>query len=131
MIKFFSNYKIIFYLMNFLLIFLYLFPGSLIGWLFYGNKKIQPQITPDFIISSNHFYVFILISAIGFLSFKNQNQIKNLIIYLVLLSLILEIFHLFIPERSFQLSDLFGNFLGVIVVIFVRKLINKYGVSKK
>tara|TARA_Y100000996_G_scaffold393239_1_gene356585 strand:+ start:29 stop:424 length:396 start_codon:yes stop_codon:yes gene_type:complete len=131
MIKFFSNYRIIFYSLNIFLITLYLFPGSLVGWFIYGNKKIQPQITPDFIISSNHFYVFIIISAIGFLSFKNQNQIKNLIIYLVLLSLILEIFHLFIPERSFQLSDLFGNFLGVIVVIFVRKLINKYGVSKK
>jgi len=131
MIKFFSNYRIIFYSLNIFLIILYLFPGSLVGWFIYGNKKIQPQITPDFIISSNHFYVFIIISAIGFLSFKNQNQFKNLIIYLVLLSLILEIFHLFIPERSFQLSDLFGNFLGVIVVIFVRKLINKYGVSKK
>ena len=131
MIKFFFNYRIIFYSLNIFLITLYLFPGSLVGWFIYGNKKIQPQITPDFIISSNHFYVFILISAIGFLSFKNQNQFKNLIIYLVLLSLILEIFHLFIPERSFQLSDLFGNFLGVIVVIFVRKLINKYGVSKK
>ncbi len=131
MIKFFSDYKKIFYFVNIGLIILYLFPGSLIGLVVYDNKKIQPQITPDFIISSNHFYVFILISAIGFLSFKNQNQIKNLIIYLVLLSLILEIFHLFIPERSFQLSDLFGNFLGVIVVIFVRKLINKYGVSKK
>ena len=131
MIKFFSNYRIIFYSLNIFLITLYLFPGSLVGWFIYGNKKIQPQITPDFIISSNHFYVFILISAIGFLSFKNQNQIKNLIIYLVLLSLILEIFHLFIPERSFQLSDLCGNFLGVVVVIYVRKLINKYGVFKK
>ena len=131
MIKFFSNYKIVFYSLNIFLITLYLFPGSLVGWLFYGNKKIQPQITPDLIISSNHLYVFILISAVGFLSFKNHNQIKNLIIYLVLLSLVSEIFHLFIPERSFQWSDLFGNFLGVIVVIFVRKLINKYGVSKK
>ena len=131
MIKFFSNYRIIFYSLNIFLIILYLFPGSLVGWLIYGNKKIQPQITPDFIISSNHFYVFILVSVIGFLSFKNQNQFKNLIVYLVSLSLILEIFHLFIPERSFQLSDLFGNFLGVIVVIFVRKLINKHGVSKK
>ena len=131
MIKFFSNYRIIFYSLNIFLITLYLFPGSLVGWFIYGNKKIQPQITPDFIISSNHFYVFALITVIGFFTFKNQNQIKNLIIYLVLLSLILEIFHLFIPERSFQLSDLFGNFLGVIVVIFVRKLINKYGVSKK
>ena len=66
MIKFFSKYKIIFYFINFILIFLYLYPGSLIGQLIYGNKKIQPQITADFLISSNHFYVFILLSIIGF-----------------------------------------------------------------
>ena len=129
--NFFSNNRIIFYLLNISLITLYLFPGSLIGWIIYDNKKIQPQITSDFIVSSNHFYVFILISIIGFLTFKNQKQFKNLVIYLVLLSLILEFFHLFIPERSFQLSDLCGNFLGVIVVIYVRKLINKYGFFKK
>ena len=111
MTNFFSNNRIIFYFLNMSLITLYLFPGSLIGWIIYDNKKIQPQITPDLIISSNHFYVFILISIIGFLTFKNQKQFKNLIIYLVLLSLILEFFHLFIPERSFQLSDLCGNFL--------------------
>ena len=129
--NFFSNNRIIFYLLNISLITLYLFPGSLIGWIIYDNKKIQPQITSDFIVSSNHFYVFILISIIGFLTFKNQKQFKNLVIYLFLLSLILEFFHLFIPERSFQLSDLCGNFLGVVVVIYVRKLINKYGVFKK
>ncbi|MAO85724.1 MAG: hypothetical protein CMF87_02220 [Candidatus Marinimicrobia bacterium] len=54
------------------------------------------------------------------------NQIKNMIIYLILLSIILEIFHLIIPERSFQWSDLFGNLFGVIIVIFINKLINKY-----
>ena len=131
MIKFFSNYKIIFYLMNFLLIFLYLFPGSLIGWLFYDNIKKQPQITPDFIISSNHFYIFIIVSIIGFFTFVKIKQIKNLIIYLILLSLILEIFHLFIPERSFQWSDLFGNLFGVLIVILMKNLINKYGIFKK
>ena len=129
--NFFSNNRIIFYFLNISLITLYLFPGSLIGWIIYDNKKIQPQITSDFIVSSNHFYVFILISIIGFLTFKNQKQFKNLVIYLVSLSLILEFFHLFIPERSFQLSDLCGNFLGVVVVIYVRKLINKYGAFKK
>ena len=131
MTKFFSNYKIIFYLMNFLLIFLYLFPGSLIGWLFYDNTKKQPQITSDFIISSNHFYVFIIISIIGFFTFIKIKQVKNLIIYLILLSLILEIFHLFIPERSFQWSDLFGNLFGVLIVILMKNLINKYGIFKK
>ena len=129
--NFFSNNRIIFYLLNISLITLYLFPGSLIGWIIYDNEKIQPQLTSDFIVSSNHFYVFILISIIGFLTFKNQKQFKNLVVYLVLLSLILELFHLFIPERSFQLSDLCGNFLGVVVVIYVRKLINKYGAFKK
>ena len=124
MTKFFSNYKIIFYSINISLVTLYLYPGSLIGLILYSDKKIQPQITSDFIISSNHFYVFILISIIGFFTYKKKNQIKNLIIYLILLSLILEFLHLFIPERSFQLSDLFGNFFGVIIVIFVRKLIN-------
>ena len=131
MIKFFSNYKIIFYSINISLITLYLYPGSLFGLLVYNDNKIQPQITPDFFVSSNHLYVFILVSAVGFLTFRNKNQTKNLIIYLLLLSFILEILHLFIPERSFQISDLFGNFSGVVVVIFVRKIINKYGIQKK
>jgi hypothetical protein len=69
MTKFFSKYKIIFYTFNFFLIVLYLFPGSLLGWAIYNDKKIQPQITPDFIISSNHFYVFVLLSIICFLTF--------------------------------------------------------------
>ena len=127
MINFFSNHKIIFYLTNFSLIFLYLFPGSLIGLILYSDKKIQPQITSDFVISSNHFYVFILLSIISFLSFNKLGQSKIVAIYLILLSIILEIFHIIIPERSFQWSDLFGNLMGVIIVILIRNLINKYG----
>jgi len=131
MIKFFSKYRIIFYLINLTLILLYLYPGSLMGQLIYGNKKIQPQITADFIISSNHFYVFILVSIIGFFSFVKINQIKILIKYLIILSLSLEFLHLIIPARSFQWSDLFGNLLGVTVVILIRYLINKHGFFKK
>ena len=131
MIKFFSNYKVVFYSINFFLIFLYLFPGSLIGQVIYGNKKIQPQITPDLIISSNHFYAFFLFSIISFLSFIKKDQIKILTIYLILLSMVLEFLHLIIPERTFQWSDIFGNLIGVIVVILIKNLINKYGVFKK
>ena len=131
MIKIFSKFKVIFYFVNFCLVFLYLFPGSLLGMIIYGNKKIQPQITPDFYISSNHFYVFALISIIGFLSFIKNKEINYLIAYLVFLSIILEIFHLFIPERSFQWSDLFGNLAGVLIVIFIKILIYRYGTHKK
>ena len=131
MIKFFSNNKIVFYLINFSLIFLYLFPGSLIGQVLYGSKKIQPQITPDFIISSNHFYVFVLLTIIGYFTFRELKPIKFLIIYLISISIALEFLHMIIPTRTFQWSDLFGNLLGVIVVIFVKNLINKYGITKK
>ena len=117
--------------MNFCLIFLYIFPGSLLGLVVYGDKKIQPQITPDFYISSNHFYVFVLISTIGLMSFIKAKQIKYLMYYLVLISVILEIFHLFVPERTFQWSDLFGNMAGVLIVIFFKNLISKYEILKK
>ena len=129
--KFFAKFKVIFYFMNFCLIFLYIYPGSLLGIVFYGNKKIQPQITPDFYISSNHFYIFVLISTIGFMSFIKAKQIKYLIYYLVFISIILEIFHLFVPGRTFQWSDLFGNMAGVLIVIFFNNLISKYGFLKK
>ena len=131
MTKFFSKYKIIFYLINFLLIILYIFPGSLLGCIFLNDCKIQPQKTVDFIISTNHLYTFAFISVIGFYTFTKSNQIRYLIFYLIFLSIILEIFHLIIPERSFQFVDLFGNLLGVIIVIFIYSLINKYGVFKK
>ena len=131
MTKFFSKYKIIFYLTNFLLIILYIFPGSLLGCIFLNDCTIQPQITSDLIVSTNHFFAFAFISIIGFYTFTKSNHIKYLILYLIFLSIILEIFHLIIPERSFQFVDLLGNLLGVIIVIFIYSLINKYGVFKK
>ncbi len=129
--KFFSNHIIIFYAINSFLIIFYLFPGSLIGWLIFGNLDKQPQITRDFIISSNHFYTFLFLTIIGFLTFVKSHQIKPLTLYLIFLSIILELLHFLIPNRSFEWSDLFGNILGVIVVIFINNLINKYEIPKE
>tara|TARA_S200000501_G_scaffold368774_1_gene407131 strand:+ start:560 stop:955 length:396 start_codon:yes stop_codon:yes gene_type:complete len=131
MIKFFSTNKIIFYSINFFLIFLYIFPGSLIGFALQGNLEVQPQITSDFIVSSNHFYTFLLVSIIGFFTFQKQKQIKYLKTYLILIAIILELFHLMMPERFFEWSDLFGNLLGVVIVIFINYFINKNDVFKK
>ena len=129
MTKFFSKNKLIFYLINLIIIIFYIFPGSILGLVIYNDIKIQPQITPDFIISSNHFYLFVLLSIIGLLTFMTTKQRKYLIIYLLVLSIILELFHFVIPSRSFQWSDLFGNLFGVFVVIFLNSFINKYGNS--
>ena len=119
MINFFSKYKFIFYLCNFILIFLYLFPGSLLGCYLYGDCKVQPQITADFIVSTNHLYAFIVFSIIGYLTFKKPSQFIFLSLYLIFSSIILEILQYFIPERSFEFRDLFGNFTGVIIAIII------------
>ena len=126
MFNFFTKYKIIFYLTNFILILLYLFPGSLIGCFLYDDCKLQPQITPDYIISSNHLYAFAILSLIGFFTYKNSKKTQYLSIYLIVISIFLELFHNFIPERSFEFSDLFGNLVGVIIAIIGFNLIKKY-----
>ena len=126
MINFFIKYKIIFYLANFILILLYLYPGSLIGCYLYDDCKLQPQITPDYIISSNHLYAFAILSVIGFFTYKNSKKVEYLSGYLIIISIFLELFHNFIPERSFEYSDLFGNLAGVIIVIIVFNLFKKY-----
>lgn len=131
MINFFSKFKIIFYCSNFFLILLYLFPGSLLGLIIYNDKKIQPQITSDFIVSSNHFIAFAFISIIGFFTFRKKKEIIPLIFYFIFLSIILEIFHIIIPERSFQWADLLGNLLGVVIVILINSFINIYEISSK
>ena len=129
MTKFFSKNKFIFYLINLLIIIFYIFPGSILGLAMYNDINIQPQITPNFIISSNHFYLFVVLSLIGLLTFMTTKQRKYLIIYLIALSIFLELFHFVIPSRSFQWSDLFGNLFGVFVVFFLNSFINKYGNS--
>ena len=126
MINFFSKYKLIFYLSNFILLVLYLFPGSLIGCLLYNDCQLQPQLTKDFLVSTNHLYAFSLLSIIGLFTYNNSKKLNFLNIYLISLSIILEISHLFIPVRSFELSDLFGNILGVVIVLIINLFYKKY-----
>ena len=124
-------FKIGFYFANIILITLYLYPGSILGCFLFDNCYIQPQITKDFItrefiISSNHIYAFILLTGLGIFSFHNTKKINFLIVYLFLLSIILELFHIIIPAREFEMSDLFGNIIGVILVIFIYKIVIRY-----
>ena len=117
---------------NLILIIFYLYPGSLFGCYLNNNCNIQPQITGNFIVSSNysiassHFYVFFILSALGIFAYQNTKEIKFIIIYLLLLSIILELFHLIIPNRGFEWSDLFGNIVGLIFVIIIYKVKNRY-----
>ena len=113
--------KIIFHILNIIFIILYVYPGSLLGYLVHKDISKQPRISPDFFeLSSNDVYAFLILSLLGLISyFKHQ---KLVIIYLILISVILEILHLYIPHRSFQFSDLFGNILGVMLSIIIIKI---------
>jgi len=126
MINFFSKYKIIFYSANIVLIFLYLFPGSLIGCFLYDDCKIQPQIIRDLpFISTNHVFAFILLSLIAWLTYFRYSNINWVFYYLCFLSIILEVFHLLIPERGFELADVIGNLLGVFIILITYKIFKK------
>ena len=113
--KFFLNFKIIFYFANFILIILYIFPGSILGWLLYGDVGTQPQISPDFLVSSNHVYAFSVLSVLGYLSYISK-KLDLVFIYLFFISIFLELSHLIIPNRGFEYSDLFGNIIGVLII---------------
>ena len=114
-----------FHVINCLLIIFYLFPGSILGYFLYNDFSIQPQITEDFIISSNHFFAFTILSILGVISYQNTNKINFIIKYLFTLSILLEFFHILIPNRAFELGDLFGNVIGVVVVVIVNEIIKK------
>ena len=122
----------VFYMANLVLIIFYLFPGSIFGCLFYEDCLIQPKITSNiiitsnFFISSNHLYAFTLLSVLGFFAYRNIKKIKFLIMYLFSLSIILELFHIFIPIRAFEWEDLIGNILGVLLAIIAYKIKGKY-----
>ena len=115
-----SYLKKLFHIFTLLLIILSLYPGSILGFLLYGDFRLQPQITKDFLyISSQHLYIYLLVSALGFFSYLRDRKFKLVVIYLFFLSIILEVSHIVIFERSFQMSDLVGNILGVLIVYIV------------
>tara|TARA_B100000795_G_C22625485_1_gene370536 strand:- start:305 stop:568 length:264 start_codon:yes stop_codon:yes gene_type:complete len=84
------------------------------------------MISSNLFISSNHFYTFIILSILGIFTYQNTKKLKFLIIYLLLLSIILELLHIIIPVRIFEWKDLIGNILGVVLVITIYKIKGKY-----
>jgi len=64
-----------------------------------------------------------LLSLLGVISYDNKKT-KILLIYLFFISIVLELCHVLIPERSFEYQDLFGNLFGVILIFILFKLYN-------
>ena len=120
MIKYLSYFSLV------ILLILYLFPGSLIGYLFYGDFGKQPDLIPNPIGTSiNHALAFLYLSILCLISHKKKNFYQTSI-FLISLSIILELSHYFTPNRSFEFLDLFGNLLGTILAIFINIFYKKY-----
>ena len=126
MIKFISNYKFFFYLLNLILISLYLLPPNILNIFIYKDLYFYSQISPDFKVSANHIYVFLIFSFVGFLTYQKLKNFIILSIYLISLSIILELTHLLIPYRGFEFADLFGNIIGVILASIISYFYNKF-----
>ena len=115
--------KYIFYISVILLIVLNLFPGSLLGLLFYSDLAKQPNlINNPFGTSINHFIAYFYVSFLGFFIYLKNQKLQRLTYGLFFLSIILEISQVVIPNRSFEVYDLAGNFIGVLVAYFLVKL---------
>jgi len=121
-----SKTKILFNIINTIFIVLYVYPGSILGFVVYGEFNKQPQLTSDFFsssVSSNHVYAFLVLSLLGLIAYYKSKKLL-ILNYLILGAIILEVLHLVIPNRSFQYSDLFGNIVGVLLSVLLFNIYN-------
>ena len=115
--------KSIFHFSVLFLIIISLWPGSLLGFLFYRDWGQQPNLVENpFGTTINHFIYYAYISLLAFFLYRKDKNFKKLVYGLFFLSITLELFQLIIPNRSFQLEDLIGNIFGVMVAYFVIKI---------
>ena len=122
----FFTTKYLFYFSLIILLIVYLFPGSLIGYFLYGNFGKQPDFISNPIGTSiNHLVFFFYLGVLGFIFQINQKKIVNSFSFLFLISIILELLHYFIPNRAFELNDLYANSLGVMLAFLMFKFFKK------
>ena len=120
MIKFLKS---IFHISVLFLIIISLYPGSLLGYLLYGDLGQQPNfIKNPFGTTINHFIYYVYISLLGLFLYLRMENFQRVFYGLFFLSIILELLHLIMPIRAFELGDLIGNIFGVIVAYFVVKI---------
>ena len=120
MIKFLTS---IFYISILFLIIISLYPGSLLGYFFYNDFGRQLDLIENpFGTAINHFIYYVYVSLLGFFLYLRNEKFQKIVYGLFFLSVILEGFHFIIPNRSFQLGDLIGNILGVLVAYSVVKI---------
>ena len=110
----------VYYFSLIVLLILYLFPGSLIGYFLYGDLGQQPYlITNPIGTSINHLIFFSYITVLVIIVRLRIKNIFTNYLSILFISCILEIFHLIIPNRAFEFYDLIANFTGVVIILLL------------
>ena len=127
--KVISFLKFIFHISVFFLIIISLFPGSLLGYFLYNDLGKQPDLINNPIGTAiNHFIYYFYVSVLGLCLYLKDRNFKKLLYSLFFLSIVLEALQFIIPNRTFEIYDVFANFLGV---LFAYILVNIYKLWSK
>ena len=109
--------KYLYYFSLIALFILYLFPGSLIGYLFYGDFGKQPDLIPNPIGTSiNHALAFLYLSILGLISYMRDKSFNQTSIFLIFLSIILELSHYFILSLLLVTLLLCISAIGLVIL---------------
>ena len=110
----------LYYLSLVVLLIIYLYPGSIIGYLLYADLGKQPSLINNPIGTAiNHFFYFFYLTFLGLIYNLREKKFINGFFFLFFLSLFLELLHFFIPNRAFELNDLLANIIGVLSILLL------------
>ena len=126
--------KSIFYISVLLLIIITLYPGSLLGFLLYGDFGMQPNLAENpyftpmpnhlytFASTINHFIAYFFVSMLGLYIYLRNHNFQKIVYGLFFLSIFLEVLQFIIPRRAFEIYDVSANFVGVLVAYYLIKI---------
>ena len=117
--QFLNFYKFLFLIWFLFILAVSIYPGNLVGLLLKGDPTTYPGGD-----KLSHFISYFLLGLLAFLSFDKNRKFKFIVLFLIFFSLLMEVLHLYIPNRFYENFDLVMNFLGLSVGLFLFKLKN-------
>ena len=119
------NHKIkltrcLFYFSLFFLFLIYLLPGEILEF----QKNSEEKTLAGG--SIKHFFFFTYLTIVGLVSYIDKNFFIKTSIFLLILSILIEFLHLYVPYREFSLFDILANASGFVLGFFIITLTKKY-----
>lgn len=123
-------FKIVFLFWLFLIFITSIYPGNLIGLIFKGDPNSYPggQVSNYFLEYSSHFISYFLLSFFAIFAFDFNDRNLGKVSFLFIFALMMELLHIFIPNRSYENYDLVMNILGVLFGLFFLLKSNKINI---